>query len=78
MRVKIDNRSPGLHPSEVVVGLRTADGIERLVVHQRSISEDSLDIGFPISDESNQYLVELPRETQSGAWRVWVSKELVE
>ena len=78
MRVKIQNQSPGLHPSEVVVGLRTTEGIERLVVHKRSIREDGLDIGYPISDNQNQYLIELPRETQSGAWRVWVSKDLVE
>ena len=78
MRVKIENTSPGLHPSEVVVGLKTADGVERLVVHRRSIEQNSLDIGYPISDFKNQYLVELPRETQSGTWRVWVNKELVE
>ncbi len=78
MRVKIDNEAPGLHPSEVVVGLETADGFERLVVHPRSIKKNSLDIGYPISDAQNQYLIELPRETQSGAWRVWVNKDLVE
>lgn len=78
MRVKIEKTSPGLHPSEVVVKLKTADGMEHLVVHRRSIEKGGLDIGYPISDSKNQYLVELPRETQSGAWRVWVNKELVE
>jgi hypothetical protein len=78
MRVKIQDKSPGLHPSEVVVGLRTDEGIERLVVHKRSIKDDGLDIGYPISDKQNQYLIELPRETQSGAWRVWVNKDQVE
>ena len=77
MRVKIENQSPGLHPSEVVVGVKTTEGVECLVVHQRSIADNSLEIGYPISNETNHYLIELPRETQSGAWRVWVAEDLV-
>lgn len=77
MRVKIQDEKPGLHPNEAVVGLKTTEGMERLVVHRRSISDNSLDIGYPISLGQNEYLIELPRETQSGAWRVWVEKDQV-
>jgi hypothetical protein len=78
MRLKIQDQSPGLHPNEVVVRLKTNDGIERLVVHRKSIKNDGVDIGYPISDDQDSYLIELPREAQSGTWRVWVSKDLVE
>jgi hypothetical protein len=78
MRVKVHDKKPGLHPSELVVGLRTNSGTERVVVHTRSIENNAIDIGIPISKKNNDYLVELPRETQSGMWRVWVSSDQVE
>jgi hypothetical protein len=78
MRVKVEQLGQGLHPNEVVVGVRTNAGVERLVVPRRSVRADTIEIGFPINGEDNRYLVELPRETQSGTWRVWVSKDLVQ
>jgi hypothetical protein len=78
MRVKIRDKQPGLHPSEMVVGLQTKTGLERMVIHRRSIKDDGVDIGFPISDQDDSYLIELPRETLSGTWRVWVTKNQVE
>ncbi|MEA1831204.1 hypothetical protein U8607_03825 [Methylobacterium durans] len=75
MRVKIERIGEGLHPSEVVVAIRTADGSARLVVAARSIVDDSVDVGFPIDKRDGLALVELPRETTTGSWRVWVSEE---
>ena len=77
MRVKIERIGRGAHPSEMVVAVKTVDGEEKLVVHERSVKDDSLDIGFPINREDSNLLVELPRETISGAWRVWVPEALV-
>jgi hypothetical protein len=77
MRLKAQKVRDGLHPSEVVVAVETDAGAERLVIPKRSFSDSTLEIGYPISDESGRYLVELPQETSSGAWRVWVSKDLV-
>jgi hypothetical protein len=77
MRVKVDKIGKGIHPSEVIVSVKTNDGEERLVVHQRSLQEDSLDIGYPIDENDDQYLIELPRETMTGLWRVWVQKSKV-
>jgi hypothetical protein len=74
VRLKVKEVDRGMHPNEVVVSVETAEGqSENLVVHRRSLSEDSsLEIGYPINREGETYLVELPRETMTGAWRVWV------
>ena len=77
MRVRIEEIGAGQHPSEKVVRIETLDGPEQLVVDRRSISEQSLDVGYPVGQHDGRYLVELPRETFRGAWRVWVDKGLV-
>lgn len=77
MKIKVNPIGQGNHPSEVVVSVATTSGTERLVVHQRSIENNSLDIGYPINHDESNYLVELPRETIDGSWRVWVPQGLV-
>lgn len=73
MKVRIRQVGTGSHPSEVMVSVDTTQGEERLVVHRRSLRDgDTLDIGYPINQSDDKYLVELPRETLSGSWRVWV------
>lgn len=79
MRLKVTTIGDGQHPSESVVKLETADGgSEELIVDKRSIDSDTLQIGYPISREGDRLLVELPRETLRGSWRVWVNQDLVE
>ena len=73
MRVKVKEEGKGIHPNEVVVSVPTTDGPERLVVHHRSIEGGGLEIGYPILVDNDAYLVELPRETMRGLWRVWVT-----
>ena len=77
MKLKARKVRDGMHPSEVIVSVETSEGDERLVVPKRSFEDSALEIGYPISNQEDRYLVELPQETNSGAWRVWVSKELV-
>jgi hypothetical protein len=74
MRVRIEEVGTGQHPSEKVVRLQTRDGPEQLIVDKRSIHDNSLDVGFPVGQHNGQFLVELPRETLRGAWRVWVDR----
>jgi hypothetical protein len=74
MRLKVKEEGRALHPNEVVVSVPTKQGVERLVVHRRSLEDGALEIGYPILTEGDQYLVELPRETMRGLWRVWVAK----
>lgn len=79
MRLKVRTVGEGQHPSEAVVELNTADGSkEELIVDKRSVESNRLKIGYPISTDGNRLLVELPRETVRGSWRVWVNKESVE
>jgi hypothetical protein len=62
----------GLHPSEIVVAVKTIDRTENLVVDRRSLNNGAIEIGYPIRQQGRLYLVELPRETMSGSQRVWV------
>lgn len=73
MRLKVHEIGPGLHPSEVVVELRTATGPERVAVDRKSLHDGTLFVGWrPLAEKRGQWLIELPRETMSGTWRVWV------
>jgi len=77
MRVRIEEIGTSQHPSEKVVKVETIEGPEQLLVDKRSIRERSLDIGFPVGQKNGHLLVELPRETFSGLWRVWVDEQMV-
>lgn len=77
MLLKIENLGSGLHPSELVVGINAKDGDEAVAVDRASVFEDKLSIGWPVGQEGNFYLVELPRQSFSGKWRVWVKKSCV-
>ena len=80
MRIKVRKTGEGLHHSEVVVEIKTVSGIERLVVATRALKDDTILVGAPLAfGGRGKVLVELPRETMSGASRVWVkSDNLVE
>jgi hypothetical protein len=79
MRVKIQTVGDGLHPSEAIVTVATADGTEEeLVVDKRSIEDGSIRIGYPVDSRGDRFLIELPRETSSGTSRVWVRRGIVE
>ena len=73
-KVKVAEVGGALHPSEVVVALKTISGTENLVIDRRSLQADAISVGFPIRQEGDKFLIELPRESQSGAWRVWVEE----
>jgi hypothetical protein len=78
MKVKVAEAGKGLHPSEVVVTVKTIDGDQSLVIDRRSLDNGFIRIGYPIREHKKNYLIELPRETSSGSWRVWVSKTQLE
>lgn len=80
LRAKVRRIRDGLHPNEVVVELDTADGEKQsLVVDQRLLRNDTIRVGYPIGRQApNWLLIELPRETLQGRWRVWVSGNTVE
>jgi hypothetical protein len=78
MKVKVVEVDAALHPSEVVVAIRALDRTENLVIDRRTLQNGQIDVGFPIREDGGRYLVELPRETLSGSWRLWVNEDQVD
>jgi hypothetical protein len=77
MRIRFQTRRDGPIPSEAVVAIPTVNGgTEEVIVHASQADGDSVEVGF-ISEKNGQLLIELPRETVSGRWRVWVPKSAV-
>jgi len=78
MKLKVSDLQEGLHHSEVVVSIHTTEGDEGLVLGKRSVERGYINVGYPIRIKGSSFLVELPRETSSGKWRVWVDKSQLE
>ena len=77
MRIKFNGRREGPIPLETVVTIATARGrTENVIVHRSQVDERSLEIAY-IGERDGLLLVELPRESLSGRWRVWVPKSAV-
>lgn len=73
MRVKVTKLMDGPGPNEVLVKVETDQGhFEEVIVHSAAIESDTIDIGYPLHSENDRAFVELPRETMSGSWRIWV------
>jgi hypothetical protein len=65
----------GMHPSESLVEISSQEGMEEMIVDTETITNESVEVSFPIAQRNGSgVLVELPRETVRGAWRVWVEK----
>jgi hypothetical protein len=75
MRLKVEKVEDGLHPSELVVSVRTKTGTEELTIHPRSLKDNAVVIGWPVGFDDSYRLVELPRPTSRGARRIWVNKD---
>jgi len=73
MRLRVSRLMDGPGPGETLVAVSTSDGRrEEVIVHRLSIAADMIEVGSPIHRESDRALVELPSESMSGAWRIWV------
>ena len=56
-----------------MIAVTTANGDrENVMVDRRSIENNTIDVGYPVASAGDRYLIELPRETTTGQWRVWV------
>ena len=74
MRIKCNVLMSGPGPSEATVGITTADGEEEVVVDAALVHEDELEVSRVLERTKDQFLIELPRESASGRWRVWVPR----
>ena len=71
--MKCDVLATGPGPSEKVVGIETINGKEEIVLHASAmVKQDQFEVGV-VGYEGDRALVELPSESASGRWRVWVS-----
>ena len=67
----------GLMPNEKVARIETADGkSEEVAVSAQNIQNDRL-LASVVGREHGKVLVELPRESASGRWRVWVKETAI-
>jgi hypothetical protein len=67
----------GLMPAEKIVRVENADGSqEEITVSTGNISGNRL-VASVIGREGDRVLVELPRESASGRWRMWVKANAV-
>jgi hypothetical protein len=67
----------GIHPSELVVEIDTINGPERFTVDKGSLLHGRVDVGEPVAKSDGVRCIELPAETTSGKWRVWVEERIV-
>ena len=79
MRLHVRKLSEGPGPGEVVVEITTSSGsTEQVIVHSDDILEgDTIEVGYPIHLSDDKSLVELPSESISGRWRIWVPSSVV-
>ncbi len=76
--MRVDRLGEGPGPGEVVVGVITITGVtEQVVVHDMGIVGDTIDVGYPLASSEEQRLIELPRESVSGKWRLWVPQSAI-
>lgn len=76
-RLAIKEQETGMHPGESLVVIDTKDGEEELFLDRNLVSARSIPVGYPLGTSNGHVLVELPRETMRGKWRVWVEKALL-
>ena len=73
--VKVQELGSGQHSSEVAVGVTNDAGVQETVILDRtSIENGAINVGYPVEVDKARLLVELPRETTSGQWRIWLKK----
>jgi hypothetical protein len=64
-------------PNEKIAQIETADGrSEAVAVSSRNIEDNKL-MAYEIGRSEGNVLVELPRESASGRWRVWVKESAI-
>jgi hypothetical protein len=67
----------GAIPSERIAYITTANGHSAEVILDASQAHHKSVVASQIGTRENTVLIELPRETTTGSWRVWVNKSQV-
>ena len=78
MRVKCQPTMEGPGPSERIVTIVTSEGREEeLIVHDSALHNDTIEVGA-VGRRDDMVLIELPQESATGNWRLWVPSSNVE
>ena len=78
MFIKCEKQMDGPGPSEAIVAVQTSDGNqEEVVVDVELLRNGYLDVGPVLGNRNGETLIELPRESASGQWRVWVNSSQI-
>ena len=78
VKVSTSSISDGLMPAEKIAYIEVASGhIEEVSVSADDISPDNKLMASEIGRQGGNVLVELPRESASGRWRIWVNAAAV-
>ena len=64
----------GANQSERIAYIKTAEGIRAEVLLSAAQTGSNHVVAAEIARDNNNVLIELPQETSSGDWRVWVKK----
>ncbi len=77
MLLRYGDQSPGPGRDEVLVEIQTTSGsTEEVVVHKSLVENGSVKVE-KIHEKNGEVLVELPRESASGNWRIWVPSQQI-
>ena len=72
MRIKIKTVMEGPGPSEKIVAIPVhGGGEEEVILPKALVRNDTIEVG-EIGRSNGSILVELPQETASGSWRLWI------
>lgn len=77
-KVKVERVSDGRIPSEKIARVMTADGIEEEVFVAPEQIEGNCIFVPEVAVEGDRVLVELPQESSSGRWRLWINRQNIE
>jgi hypothetical protein len=78
IKLSTNSVTDGLMPAEKIAIIEVESGeIEEVSVSEGDISPDNKLIASEIGRQGERVLIELPRESASGRWRVWVKSASV-
>lgn len=73
MRVRYEEIATGPGPRERIVAVKMRDGFkEEIIVDDRILVDGAFEVGEPLAKDMDAVLVELPRESVRGYFRVWL------
>jgi hypothetical protein len=67
----------GATGSERIAYIRTAEGLRAEVLLSAAQTGSNHILAAEVARDKNNVLIELPQETSSGDWRVWVNKNQI-